>query len=231
MISKKNNDIHSSLVEEFCLKVKKKIPNCSIGVTGSVSKFEHNENSDIDLLLIDKNFNRNRQYYYYGLPIEINILCLNPDMVKEYLNMWTIMFNGQHLNYIIDTKVLYDSTGILRKMIMLAKKQYNLVGAGDINLKKLCKNKIEQILLNNDLIKTDRLNLLSYSISLWFLYREMKLKNKMEHNSSFKKIKKADHNFYKEIKNIIYYKHTDTEVKLLINSKLDEWEWRPPMFN
>lgn len=110
MISKKNNDIHSSLVEEFCLKVKKKIPNCSIGVTGSVSKFEHNENSDIDLLLIDKNFNRNRQYYYYGLPIEINILCLNPDMVKEYLNMWTIMFNGQHLNYIIDTKVLYDST-------------------------------------------------------------------------------------------------------------------------
>ena len=93
-------------------------PQSSFGISGSVANSTHNNKSDLDLLLLDNSFKKNRQYIFTYNEIEVNLLCLNEDIIKNKLNSYMWFFNIQHLGYIKNCKIICDVNGQLARLVL-----------------------------------------------------------------------------------------------------------------
>lgn len=193
------NDKHISVIKTLCARITEKYPDCSIGISGSVAKHEHMPSSDIDLLVISNSFIKNRQHVFIleGIP-DINILCLSPKQIDERYNQWSMSFNGQHLNYISSSNVIYDPSCYLKNMInRIAITKQNIMNHDSIyikSFKEYFNANINNVQVYND--KVNNLNKLKLVICAWFIYKGIILNNKQDHNNSFNIIMNKDKVFY-----------------------------------
>jgi hypothetical protein len=199
-------DIHIETVIKICSSIIDRIPDCSIGITGSVAKLKHNTTSDIDLLVISDNFAKNRQHVFFKKRYpDVNMLCLSPKHIAERFFEWSISFSGQHLNYIYLSNIIYDPNNQLKQLLNritavmseIENKDALLIKSMNIYYTEYIKN------IKNQDIFVGSIDVLNMIINVWFIKNGIKLKNTKEHNNAFNMIKEIDEKFYMMIYNAI----------------------------
>ncbi len=111
------DDNHIKWVKHLSEKLHTTFPDSSIGISGSVAFNKHTKKSDVDFLILDKNFKKNKQCVFFKENnIETNLLCLNPSLLFPQYQHWEITFDGQHLNYILKTLPLFDKNQYIKNL-------------------------------------------------------------------------------------------------------------------
>lgn len=206
------NDKHLKVLESLSHFLKNSFANISISVSGSVARNEHNENSDIDLLLIGNNYKRDRQIILDYENIEINLLCLNIDYFRKRPPISLVNFEGQHINYILDSKSIFDSDNRLELLKSDAKAIKNQL----LNNKKIQDSILFQLKRNYK--KISFIKCLSLLISLKFLKNGIWFETKKGLFNSFENLQKLDYEFYCIVKEAISEEHSSDAVKKVLES-------------
>ena len=206
---KDQNDIHIITLTQLCNGIIEKYPGCSIAISGSVGKMRHKSTSDLDLLVIDTKFRRNRQcVFLFENLVDINILCLSPLLIEERYKHWATLFNGQHFNYILDSRILYDPNCILVELKQrIAKTNMSINNSDETLLENTFKDLVSMMKIieeeSNYSFRNNYLNWLTLIINIWYLRHGIKLHTKKEHERSFEIMKNNDKDFYEILKNVI----------------------------
>jgi len=188
---------HIEVMERLANKLKNYFPESGIGISGSIAKNTFDERSDIDLLVLDRSFEKNRQYVFYTLEnIRVNILCFKPDSIEDKFKQWSIYFTGQHLQFILDTKPLFDKNSLIKevqeKILSFKKTKLSLKDITDLlsnNLRMQINGKETQNIFCS---KKDSFVKLYSLLNVWFINKGIKSKNKTELLNAFKIIEMED---------------------------------------
>ncbi len=197
------NDLHLKIVNDLTKKLKTNFPNAGIGISGSVAAKKHSRKSDIDLLLVDKTFKKNKQFTFFNYGVDINLLCLNPNLLENQISVWSFLFNSQHLGYITSANIIFDPESSLgelkektKEIIIQRKSSAQQVLMIVEEQKEIIIKEIE----NNGCNCSKSVELINLLISQWFLLEGILLNNKREHQNSFNLIKKYDYKMYESLK-------------------------------
>lgn len=195
-----DSDLHLEICEELAFKIRSISLEYSFGITGSVGRSRHSIDSDIDAIIVSKEFNFNRQFLLYQKGIKITPLCIKTNFLSEKPLGYFVDFEGQHLNYILGTKIIRDPLNLIKQIQKEALEIKNYLISNVVFLEKQLEL-VDLAIKKNNRINFNRI--LNKLVSIKFLLIGVWFNSKEELRNAFFILKKNDVKFYNQLVKIV----------------------------
>jgi len=197
---------HLIILNNIVKVFKKRLPEYSLAVSGSVARNDYSENSDIDLICFSEKITKIRRIVHFVNGIRVNLICFNVDLLhgKQYEHNLYIAYTPSIVPYILYSKEIID----IDNTIVITKEKIRSIVSYRKGFKSRMiislNDKFENLLKifresTNDLIASRRLciELIDTTIQLWFINNNIYFfKDKIEYLNIFETVKAKDRQFH-----------------------------------
>lgn len=109
--------IHKDLAYEIINKIHASYPEYSVAITGSIATNTWNKRSDIDLLLMSKNFNNSFLINFNYKGVEISLFLYSAEYITKKEQKATYFYNVHPHNIVHSSLIVFDYYNLIQKAL------------------------------------------------------------------------------------------------------------------